>query len=255
MVHKLTWLVLVRATPCLCLPLMVHKLTWLVLVRATPCLCVYLILTCTPRSSFLFAQGGGWTKGIDEGSGRVYYFNRDTQESSWTWPPPSPDEILQASTVVEASTTPLPVTAKGRSGKPGKPNALFKLCRSAISSRAAPMDIVEMRRLIAQGANTRYRDEHGKTSLMCASTGGQLEAVRVLLQADPKEVHVRMITNGGWSSLMLASKWGHTGVVRVLLQADPSPEHANMINNDGTTAMAWALNDDIKALLKAVGGT
>ena len=219
---------------------------------------VYWILTCNPRSSFLFSQGEGWAKGIDEGSGRVYYFNRDTQESSWTWPPLSPDESLQASTVVEASTKPLPVTAKGKSGKPGKPgkpNALFKLCRSAISSRAAPMDIVELRRLLAQGANTRYRDEHGKTSLMCASTGGRLEAVRVLLQADPMEVHVRMVTNGGWSSLMLASKWGHTEVVRVLLQADPSPVHANMVNNDGTTAMAWALNDDIKALLKAAGGT
>ena len=50
---------------------------------------------------------------------------------------------------------------------------------------------------------------------------------------------------------MFASINGSTDVVRELIAADGSVEHLKMKSNNGKTALDYADNDDIKALLTA----
>ena len=61
-----------------------------------------------------------------------------------------------------------------------------------------------------------------------------------------------MTVDGGWTALMLASYNGWTDIVRMLIAADGSAEHIRMKNKRGRTALDYAYNDDIKALLTAV---
>ena len=53
---------------------------------------------------------------------------------------------------------------------------------------------------------------------------------------------------------MLASSYGNTDIVRELIAADGSVEHLRMKDTVGgiaRTALDWAANDEIKALLTA----
>ena len=61
-----------------------------------------------------------------------------------------------------------------------------------------------------------------------------------------------MKNGSGWTALMRASKYEQTDVVRELIAADGSAEHLRMFNKRGRTALDYAYNDDIKALLTAV---
>ena len=61
-----------------------------------------------------------------------------------------------------------------------------------------------------------------------------------------------MKNGSGWTALMRASKYEQTDVVRELIAADGSAEHIRMKNKRGRTALDYAYNDDIKALLTAV---
>ena len=56
-----------------------------------------------------------------------------------------------------------------------------------------------------------------------------------------------------WNALILASMLGQTAVVRELIAADGSVEHLRMQDMFGKTALDNAMNDEIKALLRAAG--
>ena len=49
---------------------------------------------------------------------------------------------------------------------------------------------------------------------------------------------------------MLASDYGQLDVIRELIAADGSAEHLRMQDNYGRTALDFAGNDEIKALLR-----
>ena len=49
--------------------------------------------------------GGDWVQSHDPGSGKVYYANTVTQETSWEWPAdvpvPEGDEVLEVEAVMD----------------------------------------------------------------------------------------------------------------------------------------------------------
>ena len=60
-----------------------------------------------------------------------------------------------------------------------------------------------------------------------------------------------MQDNAGYTALVMASVCAQTDVVHELIAADGSVEHLRMKCKDGRTALDWAKNDEIKALLTA----
>jgi hypothetical protein len=94
----------------------------------------------------------------------------------------------------------------------------------------------------------------GWTGLCRASAAGHSDIVRALLEVDPSTEHIRMMNLNGMTALILASMTCSTNVVRALLEVDPSAEHVNMPvggSFGGWTALNFARNDEIKALLLA----
>ena len=88
----------------------------------------------------------------------------------------------------------------------------------------------------------RHQNKHLSTSLSWASFEGDenLAVVKLLLEADPSEEHIRMVDDGGDTSLIGALINGSTEIAKTLLEADPSPEHVRVVNGDGRTAFQIA---------------
>lgn len=88
-------------------------------------------------------------------------------------------------------------------------------------------DLLELSRLLGQDPNVVYARKRPagipmrNTPLMCAATGGHVEAVRLLLD---RGASVNLVNEWGQSALYLSSRNGAADVVALLLQrgADPS---------------------------------
>lgn len=81
------------------------------------------------------------------------------------------------------------------------------------------------------GADVNAKDDNGKTALMYASEGGDLEAVRVLLEAGADII----VENS--NALMSASERGKPDIVKLLLKAG-----ANICTKDLSKALASAVH-------------
>jgi ankyrin repeat protein len=93
--------------------------------------------------------------------------------------------------------------------------------------------------LVARGAPVNALSQHGSTPLYTAVVQGELEIVRMLLEAgaDPNKESAGH-TDG--TPLCAAASWGRTEVVRLLLWHGADP---NLIERTGEvpmTALAWA---------------
>jgi ankyrin repeat protein len=93
--------------------------------------------------------------------------------------------------------------------------------------------------LVRRGAPVNGESQFGSTPLYTAAVQGEVEIVRLLLEAgaDPNKESPGE-TEG--TPLCAAASWGRTEVVRLLLEhgADPNlPERANEVP---MTALAWA---------------
>jgi hypothetical protein len=112
-----------------------------------------------------------------------------------------------------------------------------------IAAKEGREDLVGLLADFKAEVNVRYAQE--KTALHWASQEGHLAAVQALLKAgadtEAKD------KDYGWTSLHQASVCGHPAVVQTLLERG-----ANVAANDqrGETALDWAKNDEVKAVLR-----
>ena len=88
--------------------------------------------------------------------------------------------------------------------------------------------------LFGQGVDPDIQDNRGKTTLMWASSMGDINIVRLLLEygANPN-----IQDNRGETSLMMASSNNYTDIVELLLENNADP---NIINSDGETSLLIA---------------
>jgi ankyrin repeat protein len=104
---------------------------------------------------------------------------------------------------------------------------LERLWTSAIVSN----DSALVRKLIADGADVNVPFDDGSTVLMGAAQSGQLENVRLLLEA---KAAPNASTRDGMTAMVLAAQSGHAGIVRLLLEAGAD---VNARKADGGTAL------------------
>jgi ankyrin repeat protein len=74
-----------------------------------------------------------------------------------------------------------------------------------------------MKILLDHGANVEIKDADGETPVFVASSSGNPELVRLLLQVGGANPNVK--AEDGWSALMMASRSGYHQVVKYLLEA------------------------------------
>lgn len=105
---------------------------------------------------------------------------------------------------------------------------------------------VELRELLAGGANVDVRAQQGASALHWAAFNGNAELVRMLLKAGAK---VDAVLDNGSTPLHLAAFEGHTDVVRLLLQHGADPAARTL---DGITPVAWARREQHQDTLQAL---
>jgi len=105
---------------------------------------------------------------------------------------------------------------------------------------------VELRELLAGGANVDVRAQQGATALHWAAFNGNAELVHVLLKAGAS---VGATLENGSTPLHLAAFEGHTEVVRLLLRHGAN---ASARNQDGITPIAWARSEQHQETLEAL---
>ncbi len=99
-------------------------------------------------------------------------------------------------------------------------------------------DLSEVKRLLAIGTDINAVDgESGYTPLICASSFGHTECVRLLLQ---HKADIFILNKYGYSSLHYASANGQLTCVNLLVAASASQE-IDISNNAGVTPLAFAI--------------
>jgi ankyrin repeat protein len=94
-----------------------------------------------------------------------------------------------------------------------KGEELFNLCDNADTMSAASLD--EVKGLIVQGANLKWKNATGRTALMAACDNGHIEAA--------KEININATDNDNGSALMCKDQDdGHTKIVEQEQQAGSS---------------------------------
>jgi ankyrin repeat protein len=93
--------------------------------------------------------------------------------------------------------------------------------------------------LLRRGASVNGESQFGSTPLYTAAVQGEVEIVRLLLEAgaDPNR------ESGGESEgtpVCAAASWGRTEVVRLLLQHGADPNQVERADEVPMTALAWA---------------
>lgn len=109
-------------------------------------------------------------------------------------------------------------------------------------------DVVEVKRLINQGADVNAKSKYDRTALMDAAQEGHVEVMHTLLQ---QGADVNAKNNYGWTALYYAA--GNTEVVRVLLTVGAD---VNAKTTDGWTALMIAAQNghgEVCALIEAEG--
>lgn len=105
---------------------------------------------------------------------------------------------------------------------------------------------VELRELLAGGADVDAHAQQGATALHWAAFNGNAELVRMLLKAGAR---VDAVLDNGSTPLHLAAFEGHTDVVRLLLQHGADPSARTL---DGITPAAWARREQHQDTLQAL---
>ncbi|MFC1653133.1 ankyrin repeat domain-containing protein [Planctomycetota bacterium] len=86
-----------------------------------------------------------------------------------------------------------------------------------LSESMDAIDIVQIRKLITDGADVNITNKHGVTPLLKASHNGHTEVVKLLLESG---ANVDATDTNGSTSLILASMRGHSEIVKLLLEAN-----------------------------------
>ncbi len=87
------------------------------------------------------------------------------------------------------------------------------------AAEAGSSDIIE--RLLAAGADKNAQNASGSTALNCAAAQGQVDAMRILIQA---QAVVDIVPHDGFTEVCLACKDGNSEMVQLLLDAGASPD-------------------------------
>ena len=98
----------------------------------------------------------------------------------------------------------------------------------------AAKDIFNAKRLLNEGANVNYRDDSGANSLSEAVLSGNVELLRLVIQANAK---LDAKFDKGWTALMIATHHNQKDLVRVLLESGADPQ---VRNDAGVTALQIA---------------
>ena len=93
---------------------------------------------------------------------------------------------------------------------------------------------VELKELLAAGANVNAKDMIDRTPLHWAAIYGYTERTKILLKAGAK---VNAKNKIGWTPLHLAAWRGYTEVVKILLKAGAD---VNAMDKDGLTPLQMA---------------
>ena len=147
-----------------------------------------------------------------------------------------------------------------------------------LANAAKKGDLLEVRRLIAAGANLNQGDYSGGTALMNAADESHIEIVKMLLAAgaNPNAVgeydwtalmvaarghveatrmliaagaNLHAVDNYGATALMKASFLGQAKIAKMLLVAGANP---NATEEDGSTALMWAIASDTPEAVKTL---
>lgn len=106
--------------------------------------------------------------------------------------------------------------------------------------------VLDVRRLLSDGADVNSKDEDGVTPLMRAASAGRGDMVALML-ASGADVHAT--TSGGVSALMMASLGGYIEAIAPLLAAKAD---ANSRDNQGRTALMAAASSGETAAIQAL---
>lgn len=114
---------------------------------------------------------------------------------------------------------------------------------------ASQGDLVSMAAALAQGAevNWSHPEEHGRTALIAAATGGSLMACEFLLL---NGANVNYRDQRGQGALHVAATWGHTGQVCLLLKRGANQYAADERGQDPLAIAMETAHADIVTLLR-----
>jgi hypothetical protein len=103
------------------------------------------------------------------------------------------------------------------------------------------------------GMDPNTKDYNGYTAMMFAANSGQLESVKLLVEAGAN-VNA-MSSDQGWTALMIAARGGYLNIVKILITAGAD---VNAARSDGATALYLARvngHTEVADYLRSVGAT
>jgi ankyrin repeat protein len=107
-------------------------------------------------------------------------------------------------------------------------------------------DVRGIKNALRQGPSVNSRDELGETPLHIVSRSGNLELMKLFLDAD---ANPNLQDNEGWTPLIAVSREGHLEAAKLLLD---SGANSNLFNKSRETALFWAAtkgNNELAKLL------